>query len=141
MSKANDDTMWTPLEKAFDQARDLNDQAVRLARETATDLRRRSDQAVKTARKQSEHTLKLVRKNIEDAQKTIEERTSSLGFGMLPDLVQEQLDRVEASLRKSLLSLVKSFDIATSRDVDSLRRKVTSLEKKINELTRESAAA
>lgn len=130
MSKSNEETIWTPFEKAFDEVRDLNDKAVKFARETADDVRDRS-----------EKTLKLVRKNIDEAQKNFEKQTSEFELGKLPEVVREQLQDIEAQLRKGVETLAKSLDIATTREVDALRRKVSNLEKRVAELTRESAAA
>ncbi len=130
MSKHNDETIWTPFEKAIDQARDLNDQAVKFARDTADDVRDRS-----------ERTLKLVRTNIEKAQKDFEKQTNDFELGKLPEVVRTQLQSIEDQLRKGVETVAKSLDIATTRDVDALRRKLSNLEKRVAELTRESAAA
>lgn len=141
MSKAKEETIWTPFEKAFDQARDLNDQAVQFARDTAEEIRDRSEAAVEQARKRSERTLKLVRRNIEDAQKTFEKQTNQFELGKLPEVVRDQLDAIEQQLRKGVETLAKSLDLATSREVDTLKRKLSNLEKRVSELSRESAAA
>lgn len=130
MSKANEETIWTPLEKAIDEVRDLNDKAVKFARDAADDVRDRS-----------ERTLKLVRKNIDDAQKNFEKQTSEFELGKLPEVVREQFQSIETQLRKGVETVAKSLDIATTREVDALRRKLSNLEKRVTELTRESAAA
>ncbi|MDG2307769.1 MAG: hypothetical protein P8R42_24580 [Candidatus Binatia bacterium] len=130
MSKNTDETIWTPFEKAIDQARDLNDQAVQFARETADDFRDRS-----------ERTLNLVRNNIEEAQKNFEKQTEEFELGKLPEVVRTQLQTIEGQFRKGVETVAKSFDIATTREVDALRRKLSNLEKRVTELTRESAAA
>jgi len=141
MTKTKQDTIWTPFEKALDQARDLNEQAVRFARQAADDLRSRSEAALEDARKRSERTLKLVRTNIEDAQKTFEKQANQFELGKLPEVVRSRLDSVEQQLRKGVEAVARSLDIATTREVDALRRKLSNLEKRVGELTRESAAA
>ncbi len=130
MSKAKEETIWTPLEKAIDQARDLNDKAVKFAREAADDVRDRS-----------ERTLELVRNNFEEAQKNLEKQANEFDLGKLPEVVREQLQTIEDQLRKGVETVAKSLDIATTREVDALRRKLSNLEKRVAELTRESAAA
>lgn len=130
MSKAKEETIWTPLEKAIDQARDLNDKAVKFARETADDVRDRS-----------ERTLELVRNNFEEAQKNLEKQANEFDLGKLPEVVREQLQTIEDQFRKGVETVAKSLDIATTREVDALRRKLSNLEKRVAELTRESAAA
>ncbi len=152
MAKRQAEKTWNPIEKAFGQARDLNEQAVRFARETADEVRNRSEAALETAREhseaalesarqRSEHTLKAVRSNLEQAQRNFEEQTSSFSFLQMPEFARKQLETLEGEIRKRLNSLTKSLDIANSRDVDTLRRKVSSLEKKVNELSREKRAA
>ncbi len=130
MSKSNQETVWTPLEKALDQARDLNDKAVQFARETADDVRDRS-----------ERTLKLVRTNIEEAQKNFEKQSNEFELGKLPEVVRTQLQTIEEQVRKGVEAVAKSLDIATTREVDALRRKLSNLEKRVAELSRESATA
>ena len=130
MSKAKEETIWTPFEKAIDQARDLNDKAVKFARETADDVRDRS-----------ERTLELVRNNFEEAQKNLEKQANEFDLGKLPEVVREQLQTIEDQFRKGVETVAKSLDIATTREVDALRRKLSNLEKRVAELTRESAAA
>merc|ERR1711939_51067 len=130
MSKAKQENIWTPFEKAVDQARDLNEKAVRFARETADDVRGRS-----------ERTLELVRTNIEEAQKNFEKQANEFDLGKLPEVVREQLQTIEAQFRKGVETVAKSLDIATTREVDAMRRKLSNLEKRVAELTRESAAA
>ena len=152
MAKVNEETMWNPIEKAFGQARDLNEQAVRFARDTADEVRNRSEAALDTAREhseaalqsareRSESTLKAVRTNLEQAQRTFEEQTGSFDFLRLPEFARKQLESLEEEVRKRLNTLTKSLDIANTKDVNALRRKITSLEKKVNELTREKRAA
>lgn len=130
MSKTKEETIWNPLEDALDQARDFNEKAVKFAREAADDVRDRS-----------ERTLKLVVSNIEEVQKNLEKQTQDWEIGKLPEAVRSQLQTIEAQVRKGVETLAKQFDIATSRDVDALRRKLSNLEKRVAELTRESAAA
>ena len=130
MSKNTEETIWTPFEKAIDQARDLNEQALLFARETADGLRDRS-----------ERTLKLVRNNIEEVQKNFEKQTGEFELGKLPEVVRTQLQTIEDQFRKGVETVAKSLDIATTREIDALRRKLSNLEKRVTELTRESAAA
>ena len=55
--------------------------------------------------------------------------------------MRTQLQTIEDQFRKGVETVAKSFDIATTREVDALRRKLSNLEKRVTELTRESAAA
>ncbi|MBM4269248.1 MAG: hypothetical protein FJ144_22015 [Deltaproteobacteria bacterium] len=127
--------------------RDLNRQAQRFARDTADEVRNRSEAALKDARKRSEKTLRLVRDNFETAQKRLEKQTDRLGLGKLPELTKlpelakKQLSEIEEQLRQGVEWAAKALQIATEHDLDALRRKVAALEKRVSELTRESAAA
>lgn len=141
MAKAKENTMWSPLSDALDQARELPGKAQRLARETAEEVRTRSEAALKDARRRSERTLRLVRENIETAQKRIEKQTDRLGLGALSEIARKQLSEIEEQLRQGVERAAKALQIATEHDLDALRRKVTALEKRVSELSRESAAA
>lgn len=141
MAKAKENTMWAPLSDALEQARDLNRQAQRFARDTADEVRTRSEAALKVARRRSERTLRLVRDNIETAQKRLEKQTDSLGLAKLTDLARKQLSEIEEQLRQGVERAAKALQIATDHDLDALRRKVAALEKRVSELSRESAAA
>ena len=145
-------TRWNPLEKAFGQARDFNDQAVQFALDTASDLRQRSEAAIESARQsseaalqsareRSEDTLRVVRDNLENAQKNIEEQAETFDLVGLRKSVQDQVEGLEKRLRGGVLAMAKSMDIATAKEIDSLRRKVLQLEKRITELTRDTADA
>jgi len=141
MPKAKENTIWSPLSDALEQARELNRQARRFARDTADEVVNRSEEALKVARKRSERTLRLVRENIETAQKRIETQTDQLGLGKLPEMARKQLSDLEEQLRQGVERAAKALQIATDRDLEALRRKLTALEKRVNELSRESAAA
>jgi hypothetical protein len=130
---------WAPIEDAVEQARELNHRARKLARETATEVRSRSEAAIKVARKRSAATVKLVRKNIEAAQKAIDEQRDQLG--KLPDVALDQLRAIEERVRKGVEGLAGRFNLVTDKDFEVLRRKVAQLERRLGEVERHSRAA
>jgi vacuolar-type H+-ATPase subunit H len=138
-SKAQSSRAWTPIDDAVEQARDLNKRARKLARETASEVRSRSEAALKSARKQSEETAKLVRKNIEAAQKAIDEQRDQLG--KLPEVARDRLRAIEEGVRKGVERLAGAFNLVTEREFDGLRRKVSQLERRLGEVERHSRAA
>lgn len=146
MSKSQT-TLWTPLQDAVSQARSLDKQARKLARETADDLYSRSEALFSSAQKRSAKTVTSVRKNIETALETIEART--VRFSDVPDWARKQLDdarkqlsEAEAQLFKGVETIARGLHLAVEKDVDSLRRKLHQLEKRIGEIAdRESKAA
>ena len=148
MAKAKEEMAWNPLEKVIDQAREYNDQAVKFARDTAEEVRTRSEAAVEEARKQSQQTLKLVQENIKEAQKSFEKAqkdfeksAGTFDLERLPEYVRAPLASIEKRLRKAVSGYAKGLDLATTRDIEALKRKVSALEKRVGELARGSEAA
>ena len=84
----------------------------------------------------SKRTLKLVRNNFDEAQKNFEKQTTEFEFEKLPEMVRTQLRSIEGEVRKAVVAVAKSFDIATTSEVDALRRKLSNLEKRVSELRR-----
>ena len=116
-----------------------NLRAQKIARQTADEVRNRSEAALHAAQQRSERTLKVVRKNFATAQKAIEDQTDQLA--KLVETVRRQLRPVEEQIQGGIERIAKSLSIATESDLDSLRRKLTSLEKRVAELAKESRAA
>jgi polyhydroxyalkanoate synthesis regulator phasin len=143
MAKAVNDSIWTPLTDAVDRARALNDEATKLARRTVADVRGRTEAALKEAQKRSRSTLKVVRKQIASATSSVE-NTVEQQRTQIADLVEglrKQLKPVEDSVIQAIEKLAKNLNLATGRDVDSLRRKLTSLERRVNDLMDRDEAA
>jgi archaellum component FlaC len=136
---ASETNLWAPLNEAVDQAKQLNKRAQKIAKQTADEVRSRSEAAIHAAQQRSERTLKLVRKNFAHAQKAIEDQTDQLA--KLLESVRRQLKPVEEQLQKGVERLAHSLNIATESDLDALRRKFASLEKRVAELAKESRAA
>ncbi len=133
-----DTKTWAPLEDAVAQMKEFDEKARRIVRDTAEEVRTRSEQAIDDAREQTEKTLKLVRKNLDDARGTIEERTGE--WPKLPEFFEKQLEALQKEFLASVAKLAKSLRLSTDRELDSLKRKVSALEKKVNELASQKAA-
>jgi archaellum component FlaC len=80
-----------------------------------------------------------VRSNLATAQRSIEQQTDQLN--RLSEIARDQVKTLQDELQKLVEAVARSLQLATERDVESLRRKVSNLEKRVNELARESAAA
>jgi uncharacterized FlaG/YvyC family protein len=146
MSSKTETSVWTPLQDAVAQARSLDKQARKIAKQTADELYSRSEALLTQAQKRSAKTVKTVRKNVEAAIETIESRT--VRFADVPEWALKQVDEArkqladaETQLRKSVEVVARGLHIALDKDVDGLRRKLASLEKRVNELAGESKAA
>ena len=146
MSTKTAPSAWTPLQDAVAQARTLDKQARKIAKQTADELYSRSEALLTQAQKRSAKTVKTVRKNVEAALETIESRT--VRFSDVPEWTRKQLDEArkqlsdaEVQLRKGVETVARSLHLATDKDVDGLRRKLSHLEKRVNELAGESKAA
>lgn len=166
MSKPRSEpSFWSPINDAVvqarEQAKDLNRHAKKLARRTAEELRsrsetvltaaqerseavitaaqKRSEAVLNAAQKRSESTLEVVQRNVASAQKAFEERGDQLA--RLLDAVRRQLRPIETRLRKGTEQLARGLNLAVESDVDALRRRVHTLEKRLGELTQESKAA
>ena len=139
MSSKTQTSLWTPLQDAVAQARTLDKQARKIAKQTADELYSRSEALLTQAQKRSAKTVKAVRKNVEAALETIESRTVRLSD--VPDWTRKQLSEAESQLRKGVEVVARGLHIALDKDVDSLRRKLSHLEKRVNELSGESKAA
>jgi len=145
MSKS-ESALWCPLQDAVSQAKSLDKQARKIAQQTADELRSRSEALLTTAQKQSAKTVKTVRKNLETALETIAARGR---FSEVPTWARKQLDEArkqlsgaEEQLLKGVETVAKSLNLAVEKDVDTLRRKLVQLEKRVLELAeRESKAA
>jgi polyhydroxyalkanoate synthesis regulator phasin len=59
---------------------------------------------------------------------------------MLED-ARRQVRPIEEQLLRGVESVARSLNLAVERDVEALRRKITTLEKRINEIVRENEAA
>jgi hypothetical protein len=146
MSKS-ETSLWAPLEDAVAQAKSLDKRARKLAKQTADELRSRSEALLDTAQKQSAKTVKTVRKNLESAFESIEART--VRFSEVPTWARKQLDEArkqlagaEEQLLKAVETVARSLNLAVEKDVDALRRKLHQIEKRVAELAdRESKAA
>jgi hypothetical protein len=145
MSK-NETSLWAPLQEAVTQARSLDKRARKLARQTADDLYSRSEAILASAQKQSAKTVKQVRKNLENALETLESRT--VRFSAVPDWARQQLDEArkqlaeaETQLRKGVETIARGLHLATEKDVDSLRRKLAQLEKRVGEIAEQQSRA
>lgn len=136
-----DTKSWAPLEDAVAQMKEFDEKARRMVRDTAEEVRTRSEQAIDDAREQTEKTLKLVRKNLDDARDTIEERTGEWpAWPKLPEFFDKQLEALQKEFLGSVAKLAKSLHLSTDRELDSLKRKVSALEKKVNEIASQKAA-
>lgn len=147
MSAKTADSFWAPLSGAVDQAseraKNLNKQARKLAKRTADELRSRSEAAIQAAQQSSEQTLKLVRKNLTEAQKAIEGRIEGQTDQLtrLVESARRQLGPLENELRRGFERVARSLNLALEEDVESLRRKIATLEKRVGEIARENKAA
>lgn len=146
MSSKTETSLWTPLQDAVAQARSLDKQARKIAKQTADELYHRSEALLTQAQKRSAKTVKTVRKNVEAALETLESRT--VRFSDVPEWARKQLDEArkqlteaETQLRKGVEVVARGLHLATDKDVDGLRRKLSHLEKRVNELAGESKAA
>lgn len=139
MSSKTETSVWTPLQDAVAQARTLDKRARKIAQQTADELYSRSEALLTQAQKRSAKTVKAVRKNVEAALETIESRTVRLSD--VPDWTRKQLSEAESQLRKGVEVVARGLHIALDKDVDGLRRKLSHLEKRVNELSGESKAA
>jgi hypothetical protein len=131
--------VWTPLRDAVAQARTLDKQARKIAKQTADELYSRSEALLTQAQKRSAKTVKTVRKNVEAALETIESRTVRIAD--VRDWARKQLNEAETQLRNGVEVVARGLHIALDKDVDALRRKVSHLEKRVTELSGESKAA
>ena len=140
-------TLWTPLQDAVAQAWTLDKRARKIARQTADEVYNRSEALLTTAQKRSATAVKTVRKSVESALETIEARTP-VRFADVPEWARNQIDEArkqlagaETQLLKGVETIARSLHLAVEKDVDSLRRKLHQLEKRVGELDRESKAA
>jgi hypothetical protein len=146
MSKA-ENTLWAPLQDAVSQARSLDKQARKIAKQTADELYSRSEAILTSAQKRSAKTVKNVRKNLETALETLESRT--VRFSDVPEWARKQLDGArkqlsdaETQLLKGVETFARGLHLAVDKDVDALRRKLVQLEKRVGEIAeRESSKA
>jgi len=144
MEKKATASLWTPInetfDRAFDRAKSLNKQARKIATKTVTEVRERSEAALSAAQKRLPQTaVQDVRKRLVAARKTIEEQADQIG--KLFDEARKQIHPLEEQLLRGVESVARSLNIAVERDVDALRRKVSTLEKRVNEMVRENEAA
>lgn len=146
MSRKNETSMWTPLQDAVAQARTLDKRARKIAQETADELYSRSEALLAQAQKRSAKTVKTVRRNVAAVLETIETRTIRLSG--VPDWARQQLDaardqmnEAETQLRRGVEVVARGLHIALDKDVDTLRRKLSQLEKRVHDLSGESKAA
>jgi polyhydroxyalkanoate synthesis regulator phasin len=139
MSSKTETSVWTPLRDAVAQARTLDKQARKIAKQTADELYSRSEALLTQAQKRSAKTVKTVRKNVEAALETIESRTVRIAD--VRDWARKQLNEAETQLRNGVEVVARGLHIALDKDVDALRRKVSHLEKRVTELSGESKAA
>lgn len=138
---AKEEKSWAPLDEAVAQMREFDEKARQVVRETADEVRSRSEKAIDDARGQTEKTLKLVRENIDQAREQIEERTGDWAdLGRLPEYLGEQLETLQKEFVATVNRVARSLRISTDKELDALRRKVSQLEKKVNELATKSAA-
>ena len=142
-TKTANTSFWAPLndavEQASEKAKDLNKQARKLAQQTADELRSRSEAAIAAAQERSQRTVKLVRKNLTTAQKALEGQANQLT--RFVDSARRQLRPLEDELRRGVERVARGLNIALEDDVDALRRRIASLEKRVGEIARESKAA
>ena len=139
MSSKTETSLWTPLQDAVAQARTLDKRARKIAKQTADEFYSRSEALLTQAQKRSAKAVKTVQKNVEAALETLESRTVRLSD--VPDWARKQLTEAETQLRKGVEEVARSLHIALDKDVDGLRRKLSHLEKRVNELAGESKAA
>ncbi|HZR84343.1 MAG TPA: hypothetical protein VFD92_24815 [Candidatus Binatia bacterium] len=142
-TKAHEQSFWAPftgaVEQASERAKDLNKQARKIARRTADELRSRSEAAIQAAQHRSERTLKIVRKNLTNAQKALDVQSDQLT--RLIESARRQLGPLENELRRRFEAVARGLNLALDEDVEALRRKIASLEKRVSEIARESKAA
>ncbi|MFP6663350.1 MAG: hypothetical protein VCC00_04015 [Deltaproteobacteria bacterium] len=132
---------WAPLEEAVAQMKEFDEKARQIVRDTAEEVRTRSEKAIDDAREQTEKTLKLVRKNIDNARGSIEERTGEWPeWTKLPEFFEKQLESLQKEFLVTVEKLAKSLRLSTDKELDALKRKVSALEKKVNDLTSQKAA-
>ncbi|MBM4242868.1 MAG: hypothetical protein FJ148_03520 [Deltaproteobacteria bacterium] len=146
MSSKTETSIWAPLQGAVAQARTLDRRARKIAQQTADELYSRSETLFTEAQKRSARTVKAVRKNVAAALETIDSRTRRLSD--VPDWAWQQLEGArkqlsdaEIQLRKGVEVVARGLHVALDKDVDGLRRKLSHLEKRVNELSGESKAA
>jgi molecular chaperone GrpE (heat shock protein) len=144
-------TLWAPLQDAVAQARNLDERARKIARQTADEVYNRSEALLQTAQKRSASAVKTVRKSVEQAIERLEAR-APVRFAEVPawarkqvgkqiDEARKQLADAETQLLRGVETVARSLHLAVEKDVDSLRRKLHQLEKRVGELDRESKAA
>ena len=134
-------TTWAPLEEAVAQMKEFDEKARKIVRETADEVRTRSEKAIDEAREQTEKTLKLVRKNIDEARESLEERTAEWPeWAKISEFVEKQFENLQNEFLVTVEKVAKSLRLSTEKELDSLKRKVAQLEKKIGELARKQAA-
>ena len=134
-------TNWAPLDDAVAQMKEFDEKAREMVRSTADEVRTRSEKALDDARQQTERTLKLVRRNLDEARESIEERTGGWSdlFAM-PPYVEKQVESLQSEFLKVVGTVAKSLRLSTRGELDTLKRKVSQLEKKVAALSEDKAA-
>src|SRR5689334_23402368 len=108
MSTKTETSLWTPLQDAVAQARTLDKQARKFAKQTADEFYSRSEALLSQAQKRSAKTVKTVRKNVEAALETIESRTVRLTD--VPEWAKKQLDEARKQLADAETQLRKGVE-------------------------------
>ncbi len=130
---------WAPMSDAVERARELQGRAERLVEDTARTLRSQSEAAIQNVQARSEATVKIVRDNFATAQKAVESQADQ--FSRLLDLFRQQIDLLEENWKAIVERTAQRLEIATHGDLENLKRKVTTLERKLSELTHSTHAA
>jgi polyhydroxyalkanoate synthesis regulator phasin len=133
-------SIWTPINHAFDRAKNINKEAQKIARKTVAEVRERSEAALTAAQKRlPEGTVQDVRKRLVAARKSFEKQADQIT--QVIEEARKQVRPLEEQLLRGVESVARSLNLAVERDVDALRRKVSTLEKRVNEIVRETEAA